>query len=248
MKKFYGILLFLLCLPILTFATSYPDYNNYVNDFAHVLSPSFVSHLTSELSNFDKKTTNQIAVVTIDTTEPETIEEYGIHLADKWKVGQKGKDNGVIMLFAMHDHKMRIEVGRGLEGDLTDIQAKHIESDIITPAFKKGNYEQGLKDGVDAILGTITHDQHFPANLSNKPSSQHNKNTSLGVLDVLFYLVLFLIFLLITAFSPHTPLGGRGRWGITTFWDGGGDNRGGGDGFGGFGGGGFSGGGSSDSW
>src|SRR5258706_6394726 len=76
---------------------NYPDYTNYTNDFAHVLSQNFVNDLNKKLSDYDKQTTNQIAVVTVKTTSPETIEEYSIHLADKWKPGQKGKDNGIIM-------------------------------------------------------------------------------------------------------------------------------------------------------
>src|SRR5436190_2122963 len=125
MKKLFVLLFFFFFLFSASVAhADYPTYKGYVNDFAHVLSPTGVKDLETKLKDFDKQTTNQIAVVTVQTTEPETIEQYSIHLAEKWKVGQKGKDNGVIMLFAMQDRKMRIEVGRGLEGDLTDIQSK----------------------------------------------------------------------------------------------------------------------------
>src|SRR5438477_290242 len=124
MKKIlFGTVLFLFfALPVFA---DYPSYQGYVNDFAHILGTVETQHLASLLSAFDQKTSDQIAVVTVQTTQPETIEEYSIHLADKWKPGQKGKDNGIIMLFAMQDRQMRIEVGRGLEGNLTDIQAKH---------------------------------------------------------------------------------------------------------------------------
>src|SRR5437763_1057280 len=132
MKKLLAFFLFLTIFITPVFA-DYPNYSGYVNDFAHILSDQFIQQLDNKLAAFDKKTTDQIAVVTIQTTKSETIEEYSIHLADKWKPGQKGKDNGVIMLFAMQDRQMRIEVGRGLEGDLTDIQARHILDTIIRP-------------------------------------------------------------------------------------------------------------------
>ena len=111
MKKTLFTLLFFFLFAIPAFA-AYPNYSGYVNDFARVLSDGFIQQLETKLTAFDQKTTNQIVVVTVDTVQPETIEEYAIHLADKWKPGQKGKDNGIIMLFAMRDREMRIEVGR----------------------------------------------------------------------------------------------------------------------------------------
>lgn len=219
-------------------AATYPDYTGYVNDYAQVFSPRFVSQLNTKLSDFNTKTTNQIAVVTVNSTQPETIEEYSIHLADKWKVGQKGKDNGIIMLFAMQDHKMRIEVGRGLEGDITDVQSKHIQSDVIVPLFKKGDYEQGVANGVNAVIATITHNTYVPSD------TQASTSNGSGIPFSLIFFIIFIIILAI-AHSPFTPLGGAGIWGLTTLWDSGKNDDGGGDSFGG---GGFSGGGSSDSW
>jgi len=239
------------------FAASYPQYVGYVNDFAHVLSPNATVSLNAKLGSLDQKTTDQVAVVTVNTTQPETIEDYSIHLADQWKVGQKGKDNGVIMLFAMKDHRMRIEVGRGLEGDLTDIQSKHIQTDIITPEFKQGNYEVGITKGVDAVIATITHDASATANLSTASATTTATSTTSStsnevLITIIFWFIVFSAVMGVIAFSPHTRLGGRGRWGIQTFWGEsggfGGGGEGGGGGFGGFGGGGFSGGGSSGSW
>lgn len=248
MKKLLLLLaFFFLAFRGITFAaTQYPDYSNYVNDFAKVFSANFVSQLDAKLLSFDQKTTDQIAVVTVDTTGAETIEQYSIALADKWKVGQKGKDNGVIMLFAMKDRKMRIEVGRGLEGDLTDIQAKHIETDIITPSFKSGNYETGVNNGVTAVIATITHDSSLSASLGL--SSQTRATSSGDSTAVVIFIIIFVfVIIFIIAISPLTRLGGKGKWGTTTFWGGGGSDDSGG-GFGGFGGGGFSGGGSSSGW
>lgn len=247
-KVIFFLLAFFLAFPGVSFATSYPDYSSYVNDFSHVLSTGYVTQLNAKLSDFYHKTTNQIAVVTVDTTQPETIEQYSIHLAEKWKVGQKGKDNGVIMLFAMQDHKMRIEVGRGLEGDLTDIQSKHIQKEVIEPEFIQGKYEQGITKGVNAVVATITHDASSSAYVSANQNEHSQSNGSQIPINVIEFVLFLIIVFLLIAFSPHTPLGGAGVWGLTTLWggrDGNNDEGGGPDGFGG---GSFSGGGSSDSW
>jgi len=233
-----GILFFLL-LAFPAFA-AYPGYSGYVNDFAHVLSDQFVQQLENKLAAFDKKTTDQIAVVTVDTVQPETIEEYTIHLADKWKPGQKGKDNGIIMLFAMQDRQMRIEVGRGLEGDLTDLQSKHILDTVIRPEFRAGNYERGIDKGVNAVLTAI--DPSFTATASAS-SIAPTQDNAIG--DIIFFIIFFIIVFFFIAFSPFTPLGGYGVWGIPTVWGSGKNSS---DGFGGFGGGGFSGGGGSSKW
>src|SRR3989338_6049806 len=150
MKRILLAFLFFFFFVTSAFAANYPKYQNYVNDFANVISPQVEDALNKKLADYDKKTTNQIAVVTVKTTEPEPIEDYSIHLTDEWKIGQKGKDNGVLMLFAMDDRKMRIEVGRGLEGQLTDLQSKRILDNVIRPTFRDGNYDKGITDGVDA--------------------------------------------------------------------------------------------------
>lgn len=243
--------IFSLCLffvfPNTTVATSYPNQTGYVNDFASVLTASFANQLDTELRVFEQKTTNQIAVVTIRSTQPDTIENYSIHLAEKWKIGQKAKDNGIIMIFAMQDHKMRIEVGRGLEADLTDIQAKHIQDKYIVPAFKNGQYEQGIQNGVNAVITTITHGNIDPYSLSIQSDAMQQSISSYDYLWQYLPFGFFLVFFIFgIAHSPYTKLGGRGSWGVTTFWGESGGSRGGGDNPGG--GGDFSGGGSSDSW
>lgn len=217
---------------------SYPDYKSYVNDNAHVLPDETRERIDQKLSDLDVKTSIQIAVLTIDSTEPEDIEEYSIHLADKWKVGQVKLDNGVIMVFAMKDRKMRIEVGRGLEGVLTDIQAKHILDDVIKPKFKQGNYSQGIEDGVNAVIATI-----LPS-ATGVPAAQ----TSPDNVSVAIFIIILIAIIVFIALSPHTPFGGAGVWGLPMFWGRVGkddDDR---SGFGGFGGGGFSGGGASSDW
>lgn len=127
----------------------YPEPTGYVVDSANVLSAETKEAFEKDLTTFDK--TGQIAVVIVKTTNPLDIEQYSIKLAEKWKVGYKGLDNGVIFVIATEDRKLRIEVGRGLEGQFTDIEAKHIIDDVIVPFLKKGDWEGGVKAGIESI-------------------------------------------------------------------------------------------------
>lgn len=208
MKKVAITLIVFLFLSVTTvFATDYPDYKGYVNNFADVLSDQFEEGLEQKLSDFDLKTTNQLVIVTLKTTQPDTIEQYSIKLAEKWKPGQKDKDNGVIMLFAMEDRKMRIEVGRGLEGELTDVESKHILDKVITPEFKQQKYEDGISKGVDAVILAIATDSAA--------------TTSKGVpIQGIIILIIagVIIFAIVLAFSSHTPLGGEGDRRIRGVW------------------------------
>jgi uncharacterized protein len=131
-----------------------PKPTNFVNDYAHVLSADFINQENKVLSDYQKATTNEIAVVLIPTTGDQSIEEYSIALADAWKPGVKGKDNGVILVLAMQDHHDRIEVGRGLEGELTDIQSENILNDM-KPQLRAGDSAQAVQTGVNEIIGAL---------------------------------------------------------------------------------------------
>jgi uncharacterized protein len=220
---------------------AYPGYSGYVNDNTNTLTTAEVQKLETKLTEYDKQTTNQIAVLIVKTTEPETIEEYGIHIFDLWKMGVKGKDNGVLMTFAMADHKMRIDVGRGLEGSLTDLQSKDIIDNVISPDFKAGQYYTGIDKGIDKIIVAVSPDSPI-ASVAAK--AMNDDGSSAGGVILLIIVVIFIIVLLV-AISPYTPLGGEGTWGITGGWS---PSDGDDSGFGGFGGGISSGGGASGSW
>jgi uncharacterized protein len=220
-------------------AATYPAYQGYVTDQAKTLTTEEVEKLEKKLTEYDHQTTNQIAVFLVKTTGPETIEQYSINVAEQWKIGQKGQDNGILMLFAMDDHKMRIEVGRGLEGSLTDVQSKHIIDNTISPEFKNKNYYAGIDKGIDQIMIAVSPDSPI-ASVAAKAAS----DSAVAGAVVLIIIILVVIIILI-AMSPYTPLGGEGTWGVTSVWKSNSDS---GDGFGGFGGGSFSGGGASGSW
>jgi uncharacterized protein len=144
-----------LFLAVSAFGATYPAYHGFVNDNSHLLSPQAAQKLEQELQSYEQKTTNEVAVVTVDTTGKESIEEYAVHLEEQWKVGKEGKDNGILFVVAKNDRKMRIEVGYGLEGVMTDGDAGEIIRNVVAPSFREGNYEKGIVDGTHAILTTL---------------------------------------------------------------------------------------------
>lgn len=113
------------------------------------------NQLESELKAFEDRKGSQLAVLIIPSLEGEDIAAYGIRVADTWKLGRKGVDDGAILIISMKDRRMRIEVGYGLEGVLNDAVCKRIISDVITPAFKAGDYFAGIEDGVQAMMKVI---------------------------------------------------------------------------------------------
>lgn len=136
-------------------ALDVPALKGRVNDYANMLSPETVSALDAKLAEFERQDSTQVVVITIPTLEGEEIEEFSIRVAEQWKIGQKKKDNGVILMIAKEERRMRIEVGWGLEGTLTDLRAGRIIDNVIAPSFKAGEYDRGVTEGVDAIIQTV---------------------------------------------------------------------------------------------
>ncbi|MDO8565182.1 MAG: TPM domain-containing protein [bacterium] len=129
----------------------------HVNDFANLLKPETVSSLETTLSNFERETGYEIAIVTIDTLgTDETIETYAEKLFQEWGIGKEKEDNGLLLLIARDDREMRIEVGYGLEPVVTDIESGRIIREVLAPAFKAGNYDGGVLAAVERILNDIT--------------------------------------------------------------------------------------------
>ena len=126
-----------------------------VNDYAGILAPATATQLEHALKSFETDQSTQLAVLTIPSLEGESLEAYSLKVAETWKIGQQVLDNGAILLIAQNDRKLRIEVGYGLEGSLTDLVCGRIIRNVIVPRFKEGNFDQGVIDGVNAMMAAV---------------------------------------------------------------------------------------------
>ncbi len=134
------------------FALDVPKLQGYVNDYANMISPEAKTQLEKELGNFEQTDSTQIVILTVPSLEGDAIEDFSIKVAEVWKIGQKGKDNGIIFVVSKQDRKMRIEVGRGLEGKLTDLMAGRIIDLVVKPRFKRGDFDGGFIAGTSALI------------------------------------------------------------------------------------------------
>src|SRR3954471_20208359 len=132
-----------------------PPLTGRVVDKTGTLSSGDIATLDQTLKNFEARKGSQVAVLIVPTTQPETIEQYSLRVAEAWKIGRKKIDDGAILVVAKDDRKLRIEVGYGLEGALTDVTAKRIIDEVITPRFRSGDFAGGISDGVNRILRVI---------------------------------------------------------------------------------------------
>ena len=143
-------------------ALEVPVLKGRVNDHAGMLSAATRQQLEDTLSRLEQTDSTQIVVLTIPSLGVEVLEEFSLKVAEKWQIGQKGFDNGAILLIAKNDRKLRIEVGYGLEGSLTDLMAGRIIRNVIVPQFKAGNFDQGVIDGVQAMIGVVRGEYKAP--------------------------------------------------------------------------------------
>ena len=150
------VLLFTLVVPgFLRAAMEVPTLTARVNDHADMLARATEQQLESVLADLEREESTQLAVLTIPTLQGENLEEYSLKVAESWGLGQKSRDNGALLLIVKNDRKLRIEVGYGLEGRLTDLVSGRIIRDIITPRFRNGNFDQGVIDGVGAMIAAV---------------------------------------------------------------------------------------------
>ncbi len=136
-------------------ALDVPPLTGRIVDAAHLLPADLAASLSAELAAHEARTGNQVAVLTLPSLEGEPLEEFSHRVATTWKLGQKGTDNGVLILVAPNDRKVRIEVGYGLEGTLTDLKSSRIIREEMVPRFRDGDFPGGIAAGVKAVLGTI---------------------------------------------------------------------------------------------
>jgi uncharacterized protein len=136
-------------------ALDVPALKGRVNDYGDMLSPSTERQLDAVLGELERTDSTQIVVLTIKSLKGDSLEDFSIRVADKWKIGQKGKDNGAILLVSKNDRKIRIESGYGLEGSLTDLTSGRIIRNVIAPYFKRGDFDGGISNGVYAMIQAV---------------------------------------------------------------------------------------------
>ena len=235
------------------FALDVPALKGRVNDYANVISKNDEKELTEYLASLDEQTGIQIAVLTIPSLKGEDIAAFGVKVAENWKLGQAGEDNGALLLVAMDERELRIEVGYGLEGLLTDAKCGLIIRNVIIPEFKDGDYSGGIKKGVMNIAGIACGDNEI---VDKKVLNEEEESSGAGFVFMIIWMIF--IFVIITSkggifkwiflsnvsrnvgrgFNSVDQSSGHGNWGF------------GGGNFGGFSGGGghFGGGGASGHW
>ena len=234
-----------------------PLLRNQVTDTVGMLTPEQRTTLESGLQDYARRTGSQIGILLISTTAPEAIEQYGIRVADAWKLGRKGIDDGVVLIVAKDNppalRRLRLEVGRGVQGTLTDAQSNRILQDAIAPHFRQNDYYGGLV-AASAALQTVMDREHLPAPASNANRGSTKSGDAVGILPILFIILVGVT--LIGSRRGRGTLAANG-WGTAAgvilgsqISRGGFGGASGGFGGGGFsgGGGGFDGGGASGNW
>ncbi len=164
-----------------------------VVDQTGTLSTNDVSNLNQTIRAFEARKGSQVAVLIVPTTDGEAIEQFSIRVAEAWKIGRKKIDDGVLLVIAKNDRKLRIEVGYGLEGALTDVTSKRIIDEIITPRFRSGDFAGGISAGVDRIL-RIIEGEKLPAPAQSEPSRGMQQSWLLDHVDPFNPFVIFGIF------------------------------------------------------
>ncbi len=232
---------------------TFPSLTGRVVDNANLITPEDEARITRELEALEQKNTTQLVIATVPSLQGYEIEEYGYRLGREWGIGQAGKDNGVILLVAPNERKVRIEVGRGLEPILTDALTRLIIENAVLPQFRKGDFAAGINAGAGDLVKILSGEG---AEVQERLGAQQEKQEAFSWFPILFWvaIILFIMWLQWRASKDPARFGrGRGGGGGPIFVPGGWSGSGGGSwgsgggGFGG-GGGGFGGGGSSGGW
>jgi uncharacterized protein len=184
-RRFAPVLALLFLLPALAAALEVPYLSGRVVDEAGMIPMETRQRIESKLAQVETQTGIQVAVLTIESLEGEPLEDYSVRVAQTWKLGQKGKDNGVLLLIAEQDRKMRIEVGYGAEPVLTDLKSDQILDNVIRPSFRNGDFGGGIEKGVDAIITTLTGGE-VPAAPESQPQPLRGPA---GAIPLLFFLL-----------------------------------------------------------
>ncbi|UXP32786.1 TPM domain-containing protein [Reichenbachiella agarivorans] len=165
-----------------------PKLKQRVTDQTATLTPYETRYLEEKLEAFEQTKGSQIGILIVSSTSPETIEQYGIRVADEWKLGREGIDDGVLILVAKDDRKVRLEVGYGLEGAIPDIYAKRIVDNVIIPEFRNGKFTSGIDAGVDAVVKLVDGEDLPAVTQTTSSKGNGNRKSFGGVLVAAFVL------------------------------------------------------------
>ena len=191
---------------------SFPKLTGRVVDDAHVLAPDQAQALTAKLEAFDQSTRQQVVVATIPDLQGYDIDDYGYQLGRAWGIGQKGANNGIVLIVAPNEHRVRIEVGYGLEGVLTDALSGKIIREQITPRFKAGDMAGGINAGVDEIIRVIQLPPEEQQKLVAQASQRHKANPG-DIFKAIIIVIVILFFIMISAVRAVSRGGQRYRGG-----------------------------------
>lgn len=194
-KKLTASIILFAVITVFISAVEVPSLTGRINDYADVLDAGTESKLTGYLKRLEDQTGIQLAVLTVPTIEDESIEGFSMRVAEKWQLGQKGEDNGILITLALAEHKIRIEVGYGLEGVLTDAQSGLILRNAIIPKFKDGDYSEGIDAGVSNIVGLILDDEE----LLDKDVLKENKGDGYVAFVFIGIWIIFVILIAVTS-------------------------------------------------
>jgi uncharacterized protein len=186
-----ALLAFFLCFAFTAWAdVAIPPLTGRVVDQTGTLSEADKAALTQKLRDLQTRKGSQIAILIVPTTQPETIEQYSLRVAEDWKIGRKKIDDGALLVIAKNDHKLRIEVGYGLEGALTDVTARRIIDEVIAPHFKTGDFAGGISEGLTRMIGVID-GERLPA---PAPEASHASDVPWWLLNPLNPFTIFFVF------------------------------------------------------
>ena len=193
-----GLIVFFVLCPLLAHGLDVPKLTGYVNDYAGMISPQAKAEIEKKLAEFERTDSTQVVILTVPSLEGDPIDDFGIRVADAWKIGQKEKDNGVIFIVSKGDRKTRIEVGQGLEGKLTDLMAGRIVDLVVNPRFKSGDFDGGFIAGTQALID-VTRGE-FKADGSRFVQKHENPSR-------FFSLIIFFAFVILVLGSVSRILG-----------------------------------------
>ncbi|HEY4103616.1 MAG TPA: TPM domain-containing protein [Polyangiaceae bacterium] len=225
------------------FARDVPPLGAHVNDTASLLGAADRDQLEQKLAGYEEQTGRQFALLTIDSLDGEDLEGFSIRVVEAWKLGKKAKDDGLLLLVVKNEHKLRIEVGYGLEGAITDAFSSRVIRNLLVPAMRAGNADSGIEQAFDALMQKASGEEpSSPALKASPRTSSSGTGSFFGLIALLLFVAPILIPLLLFMRGRRGSYWGGG-YGGGGFYGGGGGFGGGGWGGGGGGGGGFSGGG-----